>query len=60
MSDSGNIPRTVLPIPDQPYKGLIMYDAKDPESSFPPTAQLRPPKDAPNVLLILKELSLRK
>ena len=54
MSDSGNIPRTVLPIPDQPYKGLIMYDAKDPESSFPPTAQLRPPKDAPNVLLILK------
>lgn len=53
MSDTDKIQRTVLPIPDQPYKGLIMYDAKDPESKFPPIAQLRPPKDAPNVLLIL-------
>ncbi len=53
MSDPDKIQRTVLPIPDQPYKGLIMYDAKDPESKFPPIAQLRPPKDAPNVLLIL-------
>ncbi|MBK8553618.1 MAG: arylsulfatase [Ignavibacteria bacterium] len=53
MSDNEKIQRTVLPIPDQPYKGLIMYDAKDPESKFPPIAQLRPPKDAPNVLLIL-------
>jgi arylsulfatase len=53
MSDSDKIQRTVLPIPDQPYKGLIMYDAKDPESKFPPIAQLRPPTGAPNVLLIL-------
>ena len=53
MSDPDKIPRTVLPIPDQPYKGTIMYDAKDPESKFPPIAQLRPPSDAPNVLLIL-------
>ena len=52
MSDTDKIQRTVLPIPDQPYKGLIMYDAKDPESSFPPIAQLRPPTGAPNVLLI--------
>jgi hypothetical protein len=31
MSSEDNIQRTVLPIPDQPRKGLILYDAKDPE-----------------------------
>jgi arylsulfatase A-like enzyme len=46
-------PRSVLPIPDRPYAGLIMYDAKDPDSNFPPIEPLRPPKDAPNVLVIL-------
>jgi arylsulfatase len=30
-----------------------MYDAKDPDSHNPPIEQLRPPKGAPNVLLIL-------
>jgi len=45
--------RTVLPIPDRPYQGLISYDAKDPEATFPPIEPLRPPKGAPNVLLIL-------
>ncbi len=30
-----------------------MYDAKDPNSKFPPIEPLRPPKGAPNVLLIL-------
>ena len=29
------------------------YDAKDPDTKFPPIEQLRPPKGAPNVLLIL-------
>src|SRR6202011_6025269 len=47
------IQRTVLPIPDQPRTGLITYDAKDPETKFPPINQLRPPKGAPNVLLVL-------
>src|SRR5512137_1013675 len=28
-------------------------DAKDPDTRFPPIEQLRPPKDAPNVLIIL-------
>jgi arylsulfatase len=32
---------------------LITYDAKDPDSKFPPIEQLRPPKGAPNVLVIL-------
>jgi arylsulfatase A-like enzyme len=47
------LPRTVLPIPDQARKGLITYDAKDPDTSYPPINQLRPPKGAPNVLVIL-------
>jgi arylsulfatase len=53
MSDHDNIPRTVLPIPDPPRTGLITYDAKDAETSFPPIRQLRPPTGAPNVLVIL-------
>ena len=31
----------------------IAYDAKDPDSKFPPIEQLRPPKGAPNVLIVL-------
>src|SRR5687768_3665112 len=45
--------RDVLPIPDPPYEGLITYDAKDPDTSFPPIEPLRPPADAPNVLVVL-------
>jgi len=53
MNTPDNIQRSVLPIPDQPRKGLITYDAKDPETKFPPIPQLRPPKGAPNVLIVL-------
>ena len=45
--------RTVLPIPDQPRTGLITYDAKDPDTRYPPIADIRPPKGAPNVLIVL-------
>jgi arylsulfatase A-like enzyme len=45
--------RDVLPMPDCPHEGLITYDAKDPDTSFPPIEQLRPPEGAPNVLVIL-------
>jgi arylsulfatase A-like enzyme len=45
--------RTVLPIPDIRPVGLTTYDAKDPDTKFPPILQLRPPKGAPNVLLVL-------
>jgi len=31
----------------------VKYDAKDPESKFPPIEPLRPPPGAPNVLIIL-------
>jgi hypothetical protein len=47
------IQREVLPIPDRRYAGLITYDAKDPEASFPPIEPLRPPEGAPNLLVIL-------
>src|SRR5450631_1490528 len=53
MSDQDNVPRSVLPIPDPPRTGLMLYDAKDPENSYPPITQLRPPSGAPNVLVIL-------
>ena len=45
--------RSHLPMPNTTRRGLITYDAKDPDTRFPPIEQLRPPKGAPNVLLIL-------
>lgn len=45
--------RETLPIPDLAYTGLITFDAKDPDTKFPPIEQLRPPAAAPNVLIIL-------
>ncbi len=45
--------RDILPIVEKKYIGMTTYDAKDPETKYPPITQLRPPKDAPNVLLIL-------
>jgi arylsulfatase A-like enzyme len=53
MSSQDDIQRSVLPIPDRPRTGLITYDAKDPDTKYPPITQLRPPKGAPNVLIIL-------
>ena len=53
MSSQDNIQRNVLPIPDRPRTGLITYDAKDPDTKFEPIGQLRPPKGAPNVLIVL-------
>jgi arylsulfatase len=53
MSSQNDIPRAVLPLPDLPRAGLITYDAKDPASKFPPITDLRPPKGAPNVLIVL-------
>ena len=45
--------RAVLPIPDRPFTGPVTFDAKDPDTSFPPIEPLRPPTGAPNVLVIL-------
>ena len=35
--------RTMLPIPDRPAPGLTTYDAKDPDTAFPPIEPLLPP-----------------
>ena len=51
--DHDNKHRSHLPIPSPERSGLITYDARDPDTKFPPIEQLRPPKGAPNVLLIL-------
>jgi arylsulfatase len=53
MNDQDKLQRTVLPIPDQTRIGLTTYDAKDPETKYPPIRELRPPQGAPNVLIIL-------
>jgi arylsulfatase A-like enzyme len=47
------IVRDVLPIPDPKHVGITTYDAKDPNTKYPPITMLRPPKDAPNVLIVL-------
>ena len=41
MSNQGNIQRSILPIPDRQYTGLVTYDAKDPDTKFPPIVPLR-------------------
>jgi hypothetical protein len=50
MSD---VARPVLPIPERQHVGLTTYDAKDPDTSYPPIEPLRPPAGAPNVLVIM-------
>jgi arylsulfatase A-like enzyme len=45
--------RDVLPIPDTTPEPPTIVDAKDPEATFPPIEQLRPPAGAPNVLIVL-------
>jgi arylsulfatase A-like enzyme len=45
--------RAVLPIPDRPAPGLTTYDAKDPDTFFPPIEPLLPPEGVPNVLVVL-------
>ena len=53
MSSDDKVQRSTLPIPDIQHPGLITYDAKDPDTTFPPIRDVRPPKGAPNVLVIL-------
>ena len=54
-SDAGSDPvrRDILPIPDPQHVGLTTYDAKDPDTAYPPITMLRPPAGAPNVLIVL-------
>src|SRR5512132_3782677 len=55
MAQGASGGREVLPIADRPHTGLVTYDAKDPDTKFPPIEPLRPPAGAPNVLVVLIE-----
>jgi arylsulfatase A-like enzyme len=50
---ASDVQRSVLPIPMRPHVGLTTYDAKDPDTAFPPIEPLRPPAGAPNVLVVM-------
>jgi arylsulfatase A-like enzyme len=51
--DQDQVRRDILPIPDAKHVGLTTYDAKDPDTTYPPITALRPPKGAPNVLVVM-------
>ncbi|SEN80245.1 arylsulfatase [Gemmobacter aquatilis] len=53
MNDQDKKIRTHLPMRNVARQRHITYDARDPDTSFPPIELLRPPKGAPNVLVIL-------
>jgi Sulfatase len=53
VTDQPEVRRDILPVPDVDYVGLTTYDAKDPDTSYPPIRDVRPPQDAPNVLVVL-------
>jgi hypothetical protein len=52
-SEQRSTRRETLPVPDVPPPGLVTFDAKDPDTSFAPIEELRPPAGAPNVLVVL-------
>ena len=45
--------RSHLPMPNTVRPTLITYDAKDPDTKFPPIEELLPPKGSPNILIVL-------
>ena len=53
MTTRDTLQRQVLPILDAAHVGLTTYDAKNPDAKFPPIVPLRPPRGAPNVLVVL-------
>ena len=52
-TQTDKIQRSILPIPDRTRVDINTYDAKDPNTKFAPIEPLRPPKGAPNVLVVL-------
>ncbi len=47
--------RTQLPVPDRVPPGVTTYDAKDPDTHYPPIGRIRPPAGAPNVVVIMTD-----
>src|ERR1700688_4595385 len=52
-SEQAQVRRDILPIPDVKHVGLTTYDAKDPDTTYPPIVPLRPAAGAPNVMIVL-------
>ncbi|MGO8863071.1 MAG: sulfatase-like hydrolase/transferase [Acidimicrobiales bacterium] len=53
MGSTAEVNRFILPIHDPQPIGITTYDAKDPETSYPPITEPRPPAGVPNVLIVL-------
>jgi arylsulfatase A-like enzyme len=53
MGSNPEVNRFILPIHDPQPIGITTYDAKDPDTSYPPITEPRPPAGAPNVLIVL-------
>ncbi|MFC4223706.1 arylsulfatase [Lysinibacter cavernae] len=51
--NTDHLQRSSLPIPDLAYTGTVTYDATSPDTHYPPISPVKPPADAPNVLVIL-------
>ena len=43
---SSEIQRSILPIPDQVQPALTTFDAKDPDTKYPPIRPIHPPAGA--------------
>jgi hypothetical protein len=43
MKELDKFQREVLPIPDRQHIGLTTYDAKDPDTMYPPIRDIRRP-----------------
>jgi arylsulfatase A-like enzyme len=51
MAQDPNVGREILPIPDQPYRGRVPFDAKTADAPAQP--MLHAPAGAPNVVIVL-------
>jgi len=51
MAQDPKVGREILPIPDQPYRGAVPFDAR--MASAPPQPMLHAPEGAPNVVIVL-------
>jgi arylsulfatase len=51
MAQDVKVGREILPIPDQPHRGAVPFDARN--AVAPTQAVLHAPKGAPNVVMVL-------
>jgi hypothetical protein len=53
MDPTVEVNRFILPIHDPQPVAITTYHAKDPDTSYPPITEPRPPAGAPNVFIVL-------